>query len=183
MRRSPLATRSRARQAQRGSAPLALLAVVTGLLVGAAAAPASAATLSGTGVRSNVTQLVRSTYPELPFGNVACPETVPKRAGTTFHCTVQLPGAFLVVDGTVTAGNGTVALTAAHAVLPKAQLEQFVAANASLPATVDCGPAPFRVARAGQVVACRAALADGTARTVELTVADTAGTVTITAVR
>ena len=79
MRRSPLATRSRARQAQRGSAPLALLAVVTGLLVGAAAAPASAATLSGTGVRSNVTQLVRSTYPELPFGNVACPETVPKQ--------------------------------------------------------------------------------------------------------
>jgi len=159
---------------------LLLSTVAAGSLVVATTTPSGAATLAGPALRSNVTQLVRSTYPELPIGNVACPETVPKRTGATFHCTVQLPGAFLVVDGTVTAGNGTVALAAAHAVLPKAQLEQFVAANASLPATVDCGPAPFRVARAGQVVACRAALADGTARTVELTVADTAGTVTIT---
>ena len=161
---------------------LLLSTVAAGSLV-LATTPSGAATLAGPALRSNVTQLVHSTYPELPFGNVACPETVPKQTGATFHCTVQLPGAFLVVDGTVTAGNGTVALAAAHAVLPKAQLEQFVAANASLPATVDCGPAPFRVARAGQIVACRAALADGTARTVELTVADTAGTVTITTVR
>ena len=140
--------------------------------------PGGAAALSGTGIRRNVADLVRTTYPDLPVGNVVCPGTVPKQSGTTFHCTVQLPGAFLVVDGTVGAGSA-ITLAAAHAVLPKAQLEQFVAANASLPATVDCGPAPFRVARPGQVIACRAALADGTARTVEVTVADTAGTVTI----
>jgi hypothetical protein len=151
------------------------------LLLVTTAAPGGAATLPGTGIRRNVTELVRSTYPDLPIGNVACPDRVAKRSGTTFHCTVQLPGAFLVVDGTVGTGSA-VTLAAAHAVLPKAQLEQFVAANASLPATVDCGSAPFRVARPGQVLSCRAALADGTARTVGVTVADTAGNVTISSV-
>ena len=126
--------------------------------------------------------IVRTTSPDLAFGNVACPEAVSKQVGTKFSCTVQLPGAFLVVDGTVSSANGTVTFLAAQAVLPKAQLEQFVAANASLPATVSCGAAPFLVARPNQVVTCRAALADGTARTVELTVADTAGNVTITGV-
>jgi hypothetical protein len=159
---------------------LALAGTAMILLV-ATAAPGSAATLPGPGIRRDVAELVRSTYPDVPVGNVACPATVPKRSGATFHCTVQLPGAFLVVDGTVGAGSA-VTLAAAHAVLPKAQLEQFVAANASLPATVDCGPAPFRVARPGQVVSCRAALADGTTRTVGVTVADTAGNVTISSV-
>lgn len=156
-------------------------ACAAALLLGTTAVPGGAATLPGTGIRRNVSALVRSTYPDLPAGNVVCPDAVPKRSGTTFHCTVQLPGAFLVVDGTVGAGS-EVTLAAAHAVLPKAQLEQFVAANASLPATVDCGPAPFRVARPGEVLTCRAALADGTARAVGVTVADTAGTVTISSV-
>ena len=151
------------------------------IVLATAAPPGGAATLPGPGIRHDVAALVRTTYPDVPVGNVACPASVPKRSGATFHCTVQLPGAFLVVDGTVGAGSA-VTLAAAHAVLPKAQLEQFVAANASLPATVDCGPAPFRVARPGQVVSCRAALADGTARTVGVTVADTAGNVTISAV-
>jgi len=147
------------------------------------AAPASAdGNLSPTGTRKAVAQLARTAYPEMAFGNVACPDPVAKRAGTRFSCTVQLPGAFLVVDGTVSSGDGTVSFAAAQAVLPKAQLEQFVSANTSLPATADCGPAPFRVARPSQVVTCRAALADGTARTVELTVADTAGNVAITGV-
>lgn len=153
-----------------------------GLLTAVGLPAAAANNLSPVGTRKAVAQRVRTTYPDLAFGNVACPERVAKQPGTTFSCTVQLPGAFLVVDGTVSSANGTVALTAAQAVLPKAQLEQFVAANTSLPATVDCGPAPFRVARPNQVVVCRAALADGTARTVELTVADTAGNVTITGV-
>src|SRR3954452_17520482 len=119
-------------------------AVSVVLVLGATAAPGGAATLSGTGMRRNVAELVRSTYPDLPVGNVLCPESVPKRSGTTFQCTLQLPGSFLVVDGTVGAGSA-VTLAAAQAVLPKAQLEQFVAGNASLPAIVDCGPAPFRV--------------------------------------
>jgi hypothetical protein len=38
------------------------------------------------------------------------------------------------------------------------------------------------VARAGEKIICGVRLADGTARTVELTVQDTAGNVTVTAV-
>ena len=95
---------------------------------------------------------------------------------------MQLPGAFLVVDAVETDGNGTVSFTSPQAVIAKLSLEQFVAANASLPARVDCGPAPWHTARPGQKVVCAADLADGTTRTVELTVQDTAGTVTITGV-
>jgi hypothetical protein len=161
---------------------VALVCAVASALGAATAPPAGAATLPRDSTRRAVERLVHTNYPDLPFGNVACPDATPRRTGTTFSCTVQLPGAFLVVDGTVTDGSGTVTFAAAQAVLPKAQLEQFVAGNTSLPATVDCGPAPFRVARPNQVVSCTAALADGTRRTVQLTVADTAGTVTITGV-
>ena len=57
-----------------------------------------------------------------------------------------------------------------------------MAVNSSHPAQVDCGPAPWHVARAGQQIDCRALLTDGTVRQVQLTVGDTAGNVTITAV-
>ena len=67
--------------------------------------------------------------------------------------------------------------------IPTQGLRDLVSQNASLPATVDCGPAPFQVARAGHVVTCATTLADGTARQVDLTVQDTAGNVTISAVR
>jgi hypothetical protein len=95
---------------------------------------------------------------------------------------VQLPGTFLVVDAKQSDGSGTVELSTQQAVITTQALRDFVAQNASLPATVDCGSAPFRVARAGQTIECRAALADGTTRTVQLTVQDTAGNVTLTAV-
>jgi hypothetical protein len=167
---------------------LALLAgaVLAGALFAGAVldvAPAGAATeLPPATTRRAVERLVHSTYPDLTFGNVACPSGVARRPGSTFSCTVQLPGAFLVVDGRITRSSGAVTLIAAQAVLPKASLEQFVTSNTSLPATVDCGPAPFQVARPGQALPCAVALADGTTRTAQLTVADTAGTVTITGV-
>jgi hypothetical protein len=158
-----------------------LLTAFVATVVALGTAPATAEALPSVATRRAVERLVHTTYPELPFGNVACPEAVPRRVGTAFSCTVQLPGAFLVVDGTVTRSSG-VTFAAAQAVLPKATLEQFVATNTSLPATVDCGPAPFQVARPGQVLTCAVALADGTGRSVQLTVADTSGTVTITGV-
>ena len=87
-----------------------------------------------------------------------------------------------MVDATQTNGDGNVSLTTQQAVIPTQLLRQFVAVNSSLPATVDCGPAAFRVARAGDKIVCGVTLADGTTRTVELTVQDAAGTVTVTAV-
>ena len=125
---------------------------------------------------------MHAAYPDLVFGNIACPDGVRRARGVSFTCTVQLPGTFLVVDAKQTDDRGTVALSTQQAVIPAQALRDFVAVNASLTATVDCGPAPIRVVRAGQTIDCRATLADGTARTVQLTVADTAGNVTISAV-
>lgn len=162
------------------------LLVVVALAVAAVmgtSVPASAADLSKTAARRAVERSVHEAYPNLAFGNVACPSGITRRQGVKFTCTVQLPGTFLVVDAAQTDGRGTVALTTQQAVIPTQALRDLVGRNASLPATVDCGAAPFRVARAGQVVTCGATLADGTTRQVDLTVQDTAGNVTISAVR
>ena len=146
------------------------------------AAPVGAADLSRTAARRTVERSLHQAYPDLTFGNVACPDHVRRARGARFTCTVQLPGTFLVVDATQTNGDGNVSLTTQQAVIPTQLLRQFVAVNSSLPATVDCGPAPFRVVRAGEKIVCAVRLADGTTRTVELTVQDTAGNVTVTAV-
>ncbi len=160
-----------------------VLALATGVaVVGIGLTTAGAAELPRIAARRSVERSVHAAYPDLVFGNVACPAGVRRARGVSFTCTVQLPGTFLVVDAKQTDNTGTVALSTQQAVIPTQALRDFVAANASLAATVDCGPAPIRVVRAGQTVDCRATLADGTARTVQLTVADTAGNVTITAV-
>ena len=158
-----------------------VLAVVAAATL-ARAAPVGATDLSRTAARRTVERSVHLAYPDLTFGNIACPDHVRRARGAKFTCTVQLPGTFLVVDATQTNGDGNVSLTTQQAVIPTQLLRQFVAVNSSLPATVDCGPAPFRVARAGEKIVCGVRLADGTARTVELTVQDTAGNVTVTAV-
>jgi hypothetical protein len=159
--------------------PLLLVAAVVALggnvSAGAAALPQIAA-------RRAVERSVHDAYPNLTFGNVACPSGVTRGRGVTFTCTVQLPGTFLVVDAKQTDSSGTISLSTQQAVIPAQALRDFIAANASLPATIECGPAPFRVARAGQVITCGAALADGTMRSVQVTVQDTAGNVTLTAV-
>ena len=174
----PVASRSVPRRLLLLFVPTLVLGIAgTGVL------PAGAAELPRTAARRTVEQSVHEAYPNLVFGNVACPAGVQRARNVTFTCTVQLPGTFLVVDAKQTDGNGTVELSTQQALIPTQALRDFVAQNASLPATIDCGPSPFTVARAGQVLTCGAALADGTTRQVDLTVADTAGNVTVTAVR
>src|SRR4051794_32293609 len=121
---------------------------------------ANGAELSRTAARRAVERSVHAAYPELTFGNVACPDGIPRARGRKFTCTVQLPGTFLVVDATQTDGNGNVSLTTQQAVISSQLLRQFVAVNSSLPATVDCGPEPWRVARAGDKITCGVTLAD-----------------------
>ena len=159
-----------------------VLALVVCAAVAGVGSAGAAADLPRLAARRTVERSVHAAYPDLVFGNIACPDGVRRARGVSFTCTVQLPGTFLVVDAKQTDGKGTVALSTQQAVIPAQALRDFVAANASLTATVDCGPAPIRVVRAGQTIDCRATLADGTARTVQLTVADTAGNVTISAV-
>jgi len=166
----------------RGVRSLLLTLAIGATLAALGGVSAAGAELPQIAARRTVERSVHEAYPDLAFGNVACPAGVRRGRGVSFTCTVQLPGTFLVVDAKQTDGKGTVALSTQQAVIPTQALRDFVAANASLPATIDCGPAPVRVARAGQTIDCQAALADGTNRTVQLTVADTAGNVTITAV-
>jgi hypothetical protein len=160
----------------------AVVAALVAAVVWAGAVAGDAVELPRTAARRAVEQGVHSSYPDLVFGNVACPGGVARARGVAFTCTVQLPGTFLVVDAKQTDGNGTVSLSTQQAVIPTQALRDFVAKNASLAATVDCGPAPVRVLRANQTVACQAKLTDGTVRTVVLTVQDSAGNVTITSV-
>ena len=157
---------------------LPLVVVVTLVRMG----PVGAADVSRTAARRAVERSVHGAYPDLEFGNVACPDGIRRARGAKFTCTVQLPGTFLVVDAVQTDDRGNVSLTTQQAVISSQLLRQFVGVNSSLPATVDCGPAPWRVARPGQKITCGVTLADGTTRTAELTVQDTAGNVTVTAV-
>lgn len=164
---------------------LALFAVATfatGAIITGSGAGAGAAELSRTPTRRAVERSVHTAYPDLGFGNVACPDGIARKRGVKFTCTVQIPGSFLVVDAVQTDDRGNVSLSTQQAVIPSQLLRQFVAVNSSLPATVDCGPAPWHVARPREKITCGVTLADGTARTVELTVQDTAGNVTVSAV-
>jgi hypothetical protein len=155
------------------------IVAVTLLFVGGTA---HAATLDTRATRREIARQVGATYQGLAFGNVACPDGVARRVGTRFTCTVQLPGTFLVFDATQTDGRGTVSFENTQAVLTRSAVEQFVAANASLAATATCGTTAVIVARPGQQITCQATIADGSVRNVQLTVRDTAGNVTITAV-
>ena len=130
----------------------ALLALVIGAAsvssIGLApAAHAASDTLDTRAARREIARQVTAGYPGLGFGNVACPDGIAKKAGTRFTCTVQLPGTFLVVDATQTDGRGTVSFETTQAVLTRQSVEEFVAANASLPATVSCGATTWLVLR------------------------------------
>jgi hypothetical protein len=161
---------------------LLLVSTLVATVIVSVSVPAGAAELPRVAARRAVERSVHEAYPNLTFGNVAWPAGVQRAQGVSFTCTVQLAGTFLVVDAEQTDSRGTVSLSSQQAVIPTQALRDFVAQNSSLPATVDCGAAPYRVARASQTIDCTAALADGTTRAVQLTVQDTAGNVTITAV-
>ena len=92
------------------------------------------------------------------------------RAGTSFTCTVQLPGTFLVIGAEQLDSDGRVKLAAQQAVVPRDKVEQFVASQATVTATVTCGPTAFLVLRPGQKILCSAAIADGSSRQVEVVV-------------
>jgi hypothetical protein len=172
----PIASRS----VRRRLVLFAVVAIATGTAISASGA--GAADLARTPTRRAVERGVHQAYPDLVFGNVACPDRIARKQGVKFTCTVQLPGTFLVVDAVQTDDQGNVSLSTQQAVIPSQLLGQFVAINSSLPAKVDCGAGPWHVARPGQKIDCAVTLADGTARTVELTVQDTAGNVTVSAV-
>jgi hypothetical protein len=162
---------------------LVLMATATMVVVGVASAPsAGAATLDTGATRRAIAERVTATYPGLGFGNVTCPAGITRKVGQRFTCTVQLPGTFIILDANQTDGRGSVSFETRQAVVTRQAVEEFVAANASLPATVTCGTTAWLVLRPGQQLTCQAALADGSQHDVQVTVRDTAGNVAITGV-
>jgi len=167
---------------RRGLFSLVNTAVACAGVVVALGTPAPAATVNNRSVRAQVTALVAQTYPDLPKGNVMCPPGVTRAAGTSFTCTVQLPGTFLVIGAEQLDANGRVKLASQQAVIPRDKVEQFVASQATVRATVTCGPNAILVLRPAQKITCTASIADGSTRQVELVVRDVDGNVAITSV-
>src|SRR5437588_6163695 len=84
--------------------------------------PASAAELPRLAARRTVERSVHEAYPNLAFGNVACPAGIERKRGVSFTCTVQLPGTFLIVDAKQTDAAGTIELSTQQALIPTAAL-------------------------------------------------------------
>lgn len=154
------------------------------LVVGAVAAPAAGAVdlLDRKKLRTQVGTTVAATYPDLPVAKVVCPKKVKMKAGVTATCTVTAGAYSLGMLVTVADKKGNVTIASTQAVIPKATAEGLVAFNATLAATVDCGPEPYLVKLPGETFVCTARFEDGTGQQVTLTTNDVAGNVSISAV-
>lgn len=128
--------------------------------------------------RRELASRVARAYPALAGTKVRCPASVEVRRGRSFECSVGPSPARLTLR-VHQGAHGALELTPREAVVTKAAAEQFVAAHASIPGTVDCGAAPVDVLAPGAALACTVAFTDGTTQAVQLRVADTAGTLTV----
>jgi hypothetical protein len=133
-------------------------------------------------ITEEVRRLAVATYPGQTVGGVRCPRKAPRRAGFEIFCYVDVATQVVPIRVTQLDNLGRVKLDVTASVLTKAQLEQLVAANSTLPGTVDCGPSLLIVAYPAQMLFCRVTFGDGSTQTVQLTVRDTAGTVVISGV-
>ena len=125
---------------------------------------------------------VTAAHPDLPVTKVQClPKKVKRKAGATATCTVTAGTYPLEMLVTVADKRGNVTIASTQAVIPKANAEFLVAANATLPVTADCGPAAYLVKKPGESFTCTATFADGTQSTVTVTPTDVAGNAGITA--
>jgi hypothetical protein len=162
---------------------LTRFAIVVAVPVGALAAPAAAArTIEAKPLGKAVGAAVTAAYPDLPVTRVRCPRKVKAKPGTLARCSVRAGAFDLQLQVTVVDARGNVTIASTQAVIPKGAVEAFVGENVTLPATVDCGPAPYVVRLPGETFTCTAKFADGTGQQATLTVIDALGNVTITSV-
>lgn len=151
------------------------------MAVVAVCACAGAEQLDVARVRRAVDTRARVEYPGVALGRTRCPNTVEKRRGASFVCTLPVGGATLRVRVAQRDANGHVRLEAQQAVLQKPSVEQFVAQHASIAATVTCGTRAVLVLAPGARFPCSVSFNDGTMETVAVRVVDTAGTVALEA--
>jgi len=165
--------------------PARLLAALAVVLLGglATATPAAAADLlDRKKLAKQVGAAVAANYPDLPVSRVRCPKKVKARPGVRAACAVTAGTYRLEMLVTVNDKKGNVTIASTQAVIPKASVEGLIAANATLPTTIDCGPDAYVVRRPGETFTCTAAFGDGSRQVVTLTTGDVAGNVTITTV-
>lgn len=153
--------------------------VTVGVL--AVSACAGADQLDVARVRRAIDTRARVEYPGVVLGRTRCPNTVEKRRGTSFVCTLPVGGATLRVRVAQRDANGGVRLEAQQAVIQKPSVEQFVVQHASIAATVSCGTRAVLVLAPGARFPCSVSFHDGSAETVTVRVVDTAGTVALEA--
>lgn len=165
-----------------GLSSVALVGVVTMVVTGAGASSAGAAELDSKKLAKQVASTVRTAYPELAVEKIKCPKKIKQKTGVVAKCTTAAGGQKLAFKVTQTNRKGNVMIEASQAVITKAKAEEFVAANSSLPATVDCGPNPYLVISPGLTFMCTAVFGDQTTQKVTVSVNDVAGNVTITQV-
>ena len=162
---------------------LAITALVA-VVIAVAIAPAAGAVelLDRKKLTKAVAATVTAAHPDLPVTKVVClPKKVKRKPGATATCGVAAGPYALEMLVSVTDKLGNVTIASTQAVIPKANAEFLVAANATLPATANCGPAPYLVKKPGESFTCTASFADGTQSVVTVTPTDVAGNAVITA--
>jgi uncharacterized protein (UPF0212 family) len=174
--RGPVARSRPARGASRRGGSVALFVAA---LIGFSACASGPDQLDVARVRRAVDTRARLDYPGVPLGRTRCPNTVDKRRGASFVCTVPVADLRLRVRVSQRDANGHIQLAAQQAVIQKTSVEQFVAQHASISAMVSCGTQAVLVLAPGARFPCSVSFTDGTMQTVSVRVVDTAGTVVI----
>ena len=155
------------------------VALFVAALVGLSACASGPDQLDVARVRRAVDARARLDYPGVALGLTRCPNTVDKRRGASFVCTVPVGNLKLRVRVAQRDANGHIQLAAQQAVIQKPSVEQFVAQHASISAMVSCGTQAVLVLEPGARFPCSVSFNDGTMQTVSVRVVDAAGTVVI----
>ena len=160
-----------------GIGAVALIGALSGTPAGAAAP-----TIDGRRLAKAVRTTVTPQLAGLQVTAVRCPRRVTAKVGTTAVCDVTASGLNLQMLVTATDRRGGVTVASTQAVIPTAAAVTFVQNNTTVPATVDCGEAPWIVRPPGQTFSCTATFPEGQVQQVLVSVTDVAGNVAITAV-
>lgn len=162
-------------------AGIGAVAVSGALLVGSPAG-AAAPEIDGRRLARAVRATVTPQLTGLEVTAVRCPKRVRAKAGATAVCDVTASGLILQMLVTATDRRGGVTVASTQAVIPTTAAVAFVQSNATVPATVDCGEAPWIVRPPGQTFSCTATFPEGQVQQVLVSVTDVAGNVAIAAV-
>ncbi|HEV2310240.1 MAG TPA: hypothetical protein VGU73_06930 [Acidimicrobiia bacterium] len=150
----------------RAGALAAAAAIVATLLVGCGGGGG----LDVAAVQRAITRKATLAYPTLGVASTRCASPTQNH----LRCTVRTANLPLHI-AVRTTRSGRLGLEAVDAVVPNASAAYLVGANASIPATVSCGPSGVTVATPGAALPCAVGFVDGTSEAVQVRILDAAG--------